>query len=203
MTAYQESLAQASLAVLGGLAVALDLPPRAFTDCHGGKENRCRLIHYPPIDTDADEWVDACFHRLRAGSAPLMQSPRLVHRTDIRASAHSDYGSITLLATESVGGLQVRQKDGSWADVQHLPGALIVNIADALEVCLPLARAQPVIGSETDSSNSQTTMASSGPAASSLPQFTGSSCLARRTSLSRASRSPTLCSRISAPSCAL
>lgn len=55
-------------------------------------------------------------------------------RTDIRASQHSDYGSITLLATESVGGLQVQSREtGEWEDVQHLPGAFIVNIADALE----------------------------------------------------------------------
>ena len=149
MTAYQESLAQASLAVLGGLAAALDLPPGAFTDCHGGKENRCRLIHYPPIDTDADEWV-ASFSMLlssesRERAAHAKSPPCLVHRTDIRASAHSDYGSITLLATESVGGLQVRQKDGSWADVQHLPGALIVNIADALEVGFSFARVLPTM----------------------------------------------------------
>ena len=40
---------------------------------------------------------------------------------------------MTLLTTEGVGGLQVRQVDGTWADVQHSPGAIIVNIADALE----------------------------------------------------------------------
>ena len=51
----------------------------------------------------------------------------------MRASQHTDYGSVTLLTTEGVGGLQVRQVDGTWADVQHLPGAIIVNIADALE----------------------------------------------------------------------
>ena len=32
-----------------------------------------------------------------------------------------------------MGGLQVRTTSGGWEDVQYLPGALIVNIADALE----------------------------------------------------------------------
>lgn len=58
-------------------------------------------------------------------------------RHDIRASAHSDYGSVTLLLCEGQPGLQVRGADGSWNDAEHYPGALIVNIADALEVCSP------------------------------------------------------------------
>ncbi|CAL5359816.1 unnamed protein product [Camellia sinensis] len=53
------------------------------------------------------------------------------------ASAHSDYGMITLLATDGVGGLQVcRDKSKQplvWEDVDHINGALIVNIGDMTE----------------------------------------------------------------------
>lgn len=53
------------------------------------------------------------------------------------ASAHSDYGMITLLATDGVPGLQVcRDKDHHpriWEDVLHVDGALIVNIGDMME----------------------------------------------------------------------
>ncbi|KAF5460156.1 hypothetical protein F2P56_020043 [Juglans regia] len=53
------------------------------------------------------------------------------------ASAHSDYGMITLLATDGVPGLQVcREKSKQprvWEDVLHLDGALIVNIGDMME----------------------------------------------------------------------
>lgn len=55
-------------------------------------------------------------------------------RQDIRASTHSDYGSITLLMCEGQPGLQVKGTNGSWKDAQHIPGALVVNIGDALEV---------------------------------------------------------------------
>ncbi|XP_047093663.1 2-oxoglutarate-Fe(II) type oxidoreductase hxnY-like isoform X2 [Lolium rigidum] len=51
------------------------------------------------------------------------------------ASAHSDYGMITLLATDGTPGLQIcREKDKEdWKDVHHIEGALIVNIGDLLE----------------------------------------------------------------------
>ncbi|GAB2300837.1 hypothetical protein Dimus_034871 [Dionaea muscipula] len=55
----------------------------------------------------------------------------------IGASAHSDYGMITLLATDGVPGLQVcRDKylePRIWEDVLHIEGALIVNIGDMME----------------------------------------------------------------------
>ncbi|GAV77998.1 2OG-FeII_Oxy domain-containing protein/DIOX_N domain-containing protein [Cephalotus follicularis] len=53
------------------------------------------------------------------------------------ASAHSDYGMITLLATDGVRGLQVcREKQNQpriWEDVQNIDGAFIVNIGDMME----------------------------------------------------------------------
>uniref|UniRef100_M8C9S8 UPF0676 protein n=1 Tax=Aegilops tauschii TaxID=37682 RepID=M8C9S8_AEGTA len=60
------------------------------------------------------------------------------------ASAHSDYGMITLLATDGTPGLQLithvqnicREKDRHpqlWEDVRHVDGTLIVNIGDLLE----------------------------------------------------------------------
>lgn len=50
----------------------------------------------------------------------------------IGAGAHTDYGSITLLMTDGEPGLQVRPRGEDWADVPHVPGAFVVNIADCL-----------------------------------------------------------------------
>ncbi|CAL5074153.1 unnamed protein product [Urochloa decumbens] len=56
---------------------------------------------------------------------------------NIGAAAHSDYGMLTLLATDGTPGLQIcREKDRHpqlWEDVHHIDGSLIVNIGDLLE----------------------------------------------------------------------
>ncbi|XP_039056291.1 2-oxoglutarate-Fe(II) type oxidoreductase hxnY-like [Hibiscus syriacus] len=53
------------------------------------------------------------------------------------ASAHSDYGMITLLMTDGVPGLQIcrekTQKPQVWEDVPSMSGAFIVNIGDVME----------------------------------------------------------------------
>ena len=65
-----------------------------------------RLLHYPAPESAAD--------------AP------------IGAGAHTDYGNLTLLATDDVGGLEVRTRSGDWIEAPALPGAFVVNIGDCL-----------------------------------------------------------------------
>jgi isopenicillin N synthase-like dioxygenase len=48
------------------------------------------------------------------------------------AGAHTDYGNLTLLATDDVGGLEVRTRAGEWIEAPVVPGAFIVNIGDCL-----------------------------------------------------------------------
>lgn len=48
------------------------------------------------------------------------------------AGTHTDYGNVTLLATDGVGGLQVQRRGGGWIDVPPLPGAFVCNIGDCL-----------------------------------------------------------------------
>ncbi|MCA0043246.1 isopenicillin N synthase family dioxygenase [Celeribacter litoreus] len=50
----------------------------------------------------------------------------------IGAGAHTDYGSVTMLWTDGVGGLQVKPRGKDWIDVPHVPGAFVVNIGDCL-----------------------------------------------------------------------
>ncbi|MFB7057976.1 isopenicillin N synthase family dioxygenase [Streptomyces vinaceus] len=47
--------------------------------------------------------------------------------------AHKDYGFLTLLLQDGVGGLQVRQGDG-FLDIPPLPGAFVVNLGELLEI---------------------------------------------------------------------
>ena len=66
-----------------------------------------RLLHYPPAPARAE-----------AGQ--------------LGAGEHTDYGCVTLLATDGVGGLQVRSRTGDWLDAPHVPGAFVCNIGDCL-----------------------------------------------------------------------
>ncbi len=66
-----------------------------------------RLLHYPP-------------------------RPERFEPGQIGAGEHTDYGNITLLATDDAGGLEVRTRDGQWMSPPSIPGALICNIGDCL-----------------------------------------------------------------------
>lgn len=90
-------------------AIALDLglEPDFFADKLDRPLATLRLLHYPPHPADA-----------AAGQ--------------IGAGAHTDYGNITLLATDDVGGLEVRRRDGVWVAAPVIPGTFVVNIGDSL-----------------------------------------------------------------------
>src|SRR5271166_2521999 len=50
----------------------------------------------------------------------------------VGAGEHTDYGNLTLLATDDVGGLEVRTRAGDWIEAPPRAGAFIVNIGDCL-----------------------------------------------------------------------
>lgn len=113
-------------ALLDAFERALQLEEGLFKERHlGGEDDRMRLIRYPaqhPI----------------ASPSPTNGPGEQQTRSGIRAGAHSDYGSLTLLAQSDVGGLQVRDQiskmgEEQWLDVPPREGALVVNIGDCLE----------------------------------------------------------------------
>jgi isopenicillin N synthase-like dioxygenase len=100
------SLASQLLAVFGralGLSATYFDP---FVDRHG---SALRLAHYPALPDES---------ALVAGQ--------------LRAGAHTDYGTLTILATDDEPGLQVQDFDGSWIDVPHVAGAYVVNLGDLM-----------------------------------------------------------------------
>ncbi len=105
--AYDTALHNFCLRILRPMALALDLPPDAFAPFFHQPTTFLRLLHYPPQPPDAP---DDAF-----GSAP-----------------HTDYGFITILAQDRVGGLEVRPRDGDWMPAPPIPGSFVVNVADML-----------------------------------------------------------------------
>ena len=53
----------------------------------------------------------------------------------IRAAAHEDINLLTCLVASTEPGLQVKDLDGNWHDVDCDPGSIAVNVGDMLQMC--------------------------------------------------------------------
>lgn len=48
------------------------------------------------------------------------------------AGKHTDYGNVTIVTVDKVGGLELQKRDGAWIEAPCIDGALICNIGDCL-----------------------------------------------------------------------
>ncbi|XP_028956826.1 kihadalactone A synthase LFS-like isoform X2 [Malus domestica] len=114
MELYYRKVLSAGKRLISLIALALNLDEDFFEKVGALNKPRglLRLLHYPGELGSTDEEIYG-------------------------ASAHSDYGMVTLLASNGVPGLQVcRDKSKQpriWEDVLHIDGAFIVNIGDMME----------------------------------------------------------------------
>ncbi|MCK2057257.1 2-oxoglutarate and iron-dependent oxygenase domain-containing protein [Methylobacterium sp. 37f] len=83
-------------------------------------------------ETHFDPSIDKSISMMRALRYPAQTNAPLLDQ--LRAGAHSDYGSMTILRKE-IGdrSLQVKNKLGAWVDVPVIPGTFIVNIGDLMQ----------------------------------------------------------------------
>ncbi len=107
--AYLDALTRLGHALMGGLALGLGLPPHYFAE-HGTADPLIllRLFNYPS-------------RPVPAGSDALWG-----------VGEHTDYGLLTTLWQDEVGGLQVKTDTG-WIDAPPLPGSFVCNIGDMLD----------------------------------------------------------------------
>jgi isopenicillin N synthase-like dioxygenase len=105
---YYRRLEQLGQTIEEIFARSLDLPPNFFRKYTDRQIAALRIIRYPPTQ-----------------AAPLPGQ--------LRAGAHTDYGSFTLLLSENrPGGLEVQTRDGDWISVPTPADAFDVNIGDLL-----------------------------------------------------------------------
>lgn len=102
-----------SLRILKAMALGIGLDESFFVDTHreiclDSNASCMRLLHYPPV-------------------------PESVPAEAIRCGAHTDYGTITLLFQDEIGGLQVRDRQRQWVNADPVPGAILVNVGDILQ----------------------------------------------------------------------
>lgn len=78
-----------------------------------------------------DSYVDTPISALRALNYP--QQRVVPQPGQLRAGAHTDYGSLTILLPQPGSkGLEIIAPDGEWTPVPPVPGAFVINIGDLM-----------------------------------------------------------------------
>jgi isopenicillin N synthase-like dioxygenase len=119
------------LRLLKWIGMGLGLPdPDFFVNQCNEQHCNLRLLHYPEL-SKRQEQPNPSRSAMDDKDSPTTASVM------IRGACHTDFGTITLVAQDSVGGLQI-QKLGPdnkphWITVKPIPGALVVNIGEMLQ----------------------------------------------------------------------
>lgn len=99
---------KAGARVLEAIAIHLGLDRQFFAPTVEDGNSVMRLLHYPPMPDDAPDGA-------------------------IRAAAHGDINTITLLLGAEEAGLELLTKQGEWKAVEVPEGALVINVGDMLD----------------------------------------------------------------------
>lgn len=106
VTTYRDSVRDLGLSLLPVFSIAMGEEENYLNQFFAPPTTTLSLLHYAPEpNADPDQF----------GSAP-----------------HTDYGFLTILAQDDVGGLQVQSTDGAWIPAPPMKGAYVVNIGDIL-----------------------------------------------------------------------
>jgi isopenicillin N synthase-like dioxygenase len=107
MLLYHAAMRALADRLLSLIAVSLELEADWFVSSYDAPVATLRLIKYPPQPRDA------AFNQIGAG-------------------AHTDWGDITLLAQDGIGGLEVQNASGDWIEAKPVPGTFVINIGDLM-----------------------------------------------------------------------
>ncbi|MEM1053550.1 MAG: 2-oxoglutarate and iron-dependent oxygenase domain-containing protein [Pseudomonadota bacterium] len=107
-SALYSAFEETGLRVLQAIALHLGLEQNFFASTVEDGNSVMRLLHYPPLGPEAPEGA-------------------------IRAAAHGDINTITLLLGAEEAGLELLTKAGDWHPVYAEEGSLVINVGDMLE----------------------------------------------------------------------
>ncbi len=105
-TEYYTSMLQVGRLLLRSFARGLGVEDNFFDDKFRKPMAQMRLLRYP-------------------------QTPN-PNSKQIGAGEHTDFGWITMIAQDEIGGLEVLNKQGEWIDIPPVPSSLVVNIGDLM-----------------------------------------------------------------------
>lgn len=105
---YYEAIGACGADLLRTIACGLGLSPDFFASRYTKRMQRTQMVYYPP-------------------------QPPTPELDQFGVAPHTDYGCITLLWQDTVGGLQVREiATDTWIDAPPIPGTFVVNVGDLL-----------------------------------------------------------------------
>ncbi|RFU35485.1 hypothetical protein B7463_g873, partial [Scytalidium lignicola] len=107
---YFDTMRRLSKIMFRLMALSLDLDENYFDDFVGSRDanSPCRMLHYPPTTPEQ-----------------ALKSRGI--------GAHTDFGALTLLLQDDVGGLEVfHRATETWHPVKPIEGAFVVNIGDMM-----------------------------------------------------------------------
>lgn len=108
MTSLFQQLDDCAAHLLRACSLYIGEQEELFADMAKEGESLLRVIHYPPIEADADP-------------------------ASIRAAAHEDINLITLLCESTDEGLELLGRDGTWMPIHALQGQIIVDSGDMIQ----------------------------------------------------------------------
>lgn len=109
VSGYYDQATAISLALLSVISRALGEPADYFLDKFDKPMALLRGNYYPPRPSDASE-------------------------KDFGIAPHTDYGCLTLLATDGSPGLEVQTRHDGWLPVSAAPGTFIINFGEMLQM---------------------------------------------------------------------
>ncbi|MEO0936927.1 MAG: 2-oxoglutarate and iron-dependent oxygenase domain-containing protein [Pseudomonadota bacterium] len=109
VSAYYDAACGVAMDVLRALSLALGRPRDAFDAAFDPPMALLRGNYYP----ERPDWAGA---------------------KDFGIATHTDYGCLTLLATDGTPGLEVRQRGGGWIKVAPPVGEFAINFGEMMEI---------------------------------------------------------------------
>lgn len=106
LEAYWRDLEPFAYRLNRALALAMQQDEGYFDDMYRKPDTLIRCVSYPPAEGDFSG---------QFGAAP-----------------HSDNGTLTILAQDRVGGLQLQTLAGDWINAPSIPGTFVINVGDMI-----------------------------------------------------------------------
>ncbi|MFT7608748.1 MAG: isopenicillin N synthase-like dioxygenase [Candidatus Aldehydirespiratoraceae bacterium] len=104
--AYYRALSTVAEQLMSVMALTLELPADHFAPMIDRPMTSMRAIRYPTVEE--------------------------VPEGALRAGAHADYGTLTILRTDGVSGLEIQSAGGDWLSVEPRPDTFVVNLGDSI-----------------------------------------------------------------------